>query len=318
MKYKGFTQCGRKWSEFLCDLMFFGLDGDLYLWYVQIWVWFRVFGLLALGLSTKWLGAQSPIPSTLSKKQWGVGVNVRHFGFDAGVTLQHPLNRKKTLQSDGLLPNDGVGEAMESLGAEKKCAVLSGLSHIKTTGFWLGPMKDPREVKVVNEALPGSRAFVIEKVSHNMSFRYQVGKSVSLGERNSRSNVGIRLNTSLQLPLNYSWPLYVWMYKPAPFTDGYTAVAYDPSIHDVGLVGGNAGYWLGFSDGKLTPGLGASVGIQAEWGSYRNVSNSLSMGISADRFVGALPFWHRAEMNRNFFPSVFVTFVVGFESNTFK
>jgi hypothetical protein len=78
--------------------------------------------------------------------------------------------------------------------------------------------------------------------------------------------------------------LYVWIYNPAPLTDGYTAVAYDPAVHDVGLIGGTAGYGLGFSDGQLIPGLG-----------------------------GLLPLWHRPEMNRNFFPSVFVTFAVGFE-----
>jgi hypothetical protein len=84
-------------------------------------------------------------------------------------------------------------------------------------------------------------------------------------------------------------------------------------VHDVGLVGGTARYGLGFSQGKFTPGLGGLVSMQAEWGSYRNVVNRLVLGFGVDRYVKKLPMWHRPEMNRNFFPSVFVTFAVGFD-----
>lgn len=241
-----------------------------------------------LGLST--LVAQvSDVNLALSKpKLWGVGVNARHFGLDFGVVTQRP---------NGLSGSKWGGD----------------IWPLKTSAFWLGVMRDPREMKVVNEQLPASGAFAIERVTHNLAFKYQVGRSISISERSSRGDLGLRINSSLQLPLNYSWPLYIWFYQPAQFSDGYTAVAYNPSVQDVGLIGGNAAYGLGFTEGKLTPGLGASLSLQAEWGSYKNVSNTLSLGVSVDRFVRDLPFWHRPEMNRNFFPSVFVTFAVGFE-----
>jgi hypothetical protein len=208
-----------------------------------------------------------------------VGLNVRHFGWDFGL----------------------VQEGMMGM-------------RVQRQALWLGVMKDPREVKVINERLPGSSAFAIERVTHNLSLRYQWGKSVVLSQRMSRGDVGLRLNASLVLPVNYAWPTHVWLYDPAPLTDGYTAVAYNPAVHDVGLIGGTAGYWLGFSQGKLIPGMGGLVAMQADWGSYKNVSNTLTMGFGLDRFVRDLPMWYRTEMNRNFFPSVFVTFAVGFES----
>jgi hypothetical protein len=93
-------------------------------------------------------------------------------------------------------------------------------------------------------------------------------------------------------------------------------VAYDPKVHNVALVGGNARYSAGFRDGYITPGIGASMSFSAEWGSYRNASNRLSVGLSADKFVKNLPIWHRSEMNRNFFPALFVTFAAGFESKS--
>lgn len=252
--------------------------GEYYLWSMQKGFCCFMFACVLVGLSTA-QGVWSDVQSQESKpKTWGLGVRVRHFGWDMGVV--HEVRKSK---------------------------------YAITDAFWLGTMRDPREMKVINERLPGSSAFAIERVTHNLCFRYQKGKSLVLSERNSRSDIGLRLNASVQLPLNYSWPLHVWLYNPIPLIDGYTAVAYDPSVHDVGLIGGTAGYGLGFSQGKLIPGLGGNILLQAEWGSYRNVSNSLSMGFGVDRFVQKLPMWYRTEMNRNFFPSVFVTFAVGFD-----
>lgn len=235
-------------------------------------------GLWVLGLST--LGGQtlSALPAPIQPKLWGLGVNVRHFGWDFGFIKQQ-----------------------------------SKRGHLGTQALWLGVMKDPREMKVINQRLPGSSAFAIERVTHNALLRYQWGKSLVLSERNDRGDVGVRLNASVDIPLNYAWPTYIWLYEPAPLTDGYTAVAYDPSVHDVGLIGGTAAYGKGFSDGEFIPGLGGLVAMQAEWGSYRNVSNTLTLGFGVDRFARKLPLWYRSEMNRNFFPSVFVTFAVGFE-----
>ncbi|MEY4193506.1 MAG: hypothetical protein RJA00_1737 [Bacteroidota bacterium] len=269
---------GESGRNFHCHEGFWGSVGELYLWYMQKGMKSVLVVVLLVGLST--LEAQTfPSPSTnLKPKMWGVGVNVRHFGYDFGLVKSQ-----------------------------------SAAAYLNTSALWFGVMRDPREMKVINERLPGSSAFAIERVTHNLSLRYQKGKSIVLSERNSRGDVGLRLNASLQLPVDYAWPTYIWLYDPVPLTDGYTAVAYDPAIHDVGLIGGTAGYGLGFSDGQLIPGFGGLVAMQAEWGSYRNVSNTLTLGFGADRFVKKLPFWHRPEMNRNFFPSVFVTFAVGFE-----
>jgi hypothetical protein len=238
-----------------------------------------ILGVWLMWLSTSAAQDLSMLAGQGPVKMREVGLNVRHFGWDFGLVQEGMMGKR-----------------------------------VQRQALWLGVMKDPREMKVINERLPGSSAFAIERVTHNLSLRYQWGKSVVLSQRMSRGDVGLRLNASLVLPVNYAWPTHVWLYDPAPLTDGYTAVAYNPAVHDVGLIGGTAGYWLGFSQGKLIPGMGGLVAMQADWGSYKNVSNTLTMGFGLDQFVRDLPMWYRTEMNRNFFPSVFVTFAVGFES----
>jgi len=257
-------------------------------------------GLVGLSTSPAW--AQPYVGDPSLQNMIGMGVTVRHFGYDISLWREH---------------------AKTGMGQQKKSPLVSpsllDYRPEKTRNFQsisLGIIRDPREIKVLNERLPGSKPFVIEKINHSLCAHIAVGKVYVISERQSRSDLGLQITVAGQIPLNYSWPLYIWLYQPAQLADGYVPVAYDPKIHNVSLVGGNARYSAGFADGYMTPGIGASMSFTAEWGSYRNATNRLSVGLSADKFVKNLPIWYRSEMNRSFFPALFVTFAAGFESKS--
>lgn len=253
-------------------------------------------------LSTSPAGAQPLAGDPSSQNMIGMGVNVRHFGYDISLWREHSIVKMGQHRKFPLANNLPLNIRQSSARSFQSIS--------------LGIIKDPREIKVMNERLPGSKPFVIEKINHSICAHIAAGKVYVISERQSRSDLGLQITVAGQIPLNYSWPLYVWLYQPAPLTDGYVPVAYDPKVHNVALVGGNARYSAGFADGYITPGIGASMSFSAEWGSYRNASNRLSVGLSADKFVKNLPIWHRSEMNRNFFPALFVTFAAGFESKS--
>ncbi len=231
------------------------------------------------------IGLSTSIGWSQSKSKTGFGLQIRHFGYDIGI-----VNQKNFQTTRFIMP-------------------------YKWTALWFGLMKDPREVRVLNERLPASRLFVIEKVSHTLCSRLQFGRIIPIGDRKSQSEIALQLNTSLQIPMAYSWPMAVWLYQPAAFGDRYAAVAYNPAVHDVNLIGGNAPFTKNIGKGNFFPGLGFTLSLQAEWGNYKNITNTLSVGISCDQFAKKLPIWYRNEMNRNFFPAVFVNFVMGFESS---
>lgn len=258
-----------------------------------------IFVIGLMGLSTSPAGAQPLAGDPVYPNLLGMAVNVRNFGYDISLwheqAKSHSSDQKKW-QNSLLFPPGSERPPVRN---------FQSLS--------LGIIKDPREIRVLNERLPGSKPFVIEKINHSICAHVGIGKVFVISERQSRSDLGLQLTWVGQIPLNYSWPLYIWLYQPAPLTDGYVPVAYDPKIHNVSLVGGDAKYSAGFSDGFITPGIGTSLSFTAEWGSYRNASNRLSVGFSADKFVKNIPIWYRSEMNRNFFPALFVTFAAGFE-----
>ena len=178
-------------------------------------------------------------------------------------------------------------------------------------GFSLGVLRDPGEIMVVNDRLPGSKPFKINKISHSWMLQPQAGYLFVVSERKSRSDLGFRIKTGVSLPVAYSWPVHIWFYKPNFLSDGYIDVEYDPSIHPVNQIGGTSSWVNGVKDGSWTPGIGGQMAMEFEWGNYRYITNSFSIGVNASAFIKKIPNWYDVSLNKQFFPSVFATFAVG-------
>jgi len=184
-------------------------------------------------------------------------------------------------------------------------------ANFESYGLRLGSIQHPKEVFVVNQALPASEPFVMDKINRVWVLRPYYGKDWVLSERKSRFDIGISFHGSLQLPVAYAWPIYVWVYRSNLPFDAVEEVKYNPDVHDVQYVGGESSYTRGFSEGKAIPGLGFSMAICLEWGSYRNVSNTLSIGIMNDLFVQQIPLLSSINKNPQNLPALFINFAVG-------
>ncbi len=235
--------------------------------------WIRVAHCLMLALYT--IGeAQAQ-----STNKWVLDAQLRNFGFDLGMAYQQGWKElpKKT-----------------------------------TWGLRIGSLNSPKEIYVINNTLPGSQPFKIDKINYAWVLRPYLSYEFDFTQRKSRNEVGISAFGSAQLPLAYTWPVYIWLYEGNTPFDGYTDVRYNPDAHDSKLIGGTASFTSGFGKGKIIPGLGVSAGISVEWGSYRSLSNVLSFGIITDAFVQKIPLLHTTENNTFLFPMLFVNFAFGF------
>lgn len=182
----------------------------------------------------------------------------------------------------------------------------------ETFGLRLGNIQHPKEVFVVNQSLPASEPFVMDKINRTWVVRPYYARSWNLSQRKSRFDVGISFQGGVHLPLAYAWPIYVWVYRSNLPFDAVEEMRYDPVQHDVQYIGGESSYTRGFSQGKLIPGLGLSAALSLEWGSYRNVSNTLSIGVMHDYFVQEIPLLHSLNDNPRNLPALFINFAVGF------
>ena len=209
-------------------------------------------------------------------------VQVRNFGFDLGVGL------KKSWEPD---------------------------LTVERYGLRVGNIQHPKEIYVVNQSLPASEPFVIDKVNRVWVLRPYYGRGIVVSERKSRFDIGITLDGSLHLPLAYAWPIYVWVYRSNLPFDGVEEVRYDPQTQDVQFIGGESSFVKGFREGRLIPGIGVSAALSLEWGSYRNLSNTLSIGIMNDFFVQQIPLLHSINRNPQMLPALFINFAIGFGRN---
>jgi hypothetical protein len=100
----------------------------------------------------------------------------------------------------------------------------------------------------------------------------------------------------------------------SPF-DAVEEVRYDPSTQDVQFIGGESSFAKGFREGRLIPGIGVSAALSLEWGSYRNLSNTLSIGVMNDFFVQQIPLLHAINRNPQMLPALFINFAIGFGRN---
>jgi hypothetical protein len=210
---------------------------------------------------------------------WGIDAQIRNFGFDFGVS---------------------------------KFSQLKGSNSGETFGFKIGNLTDPKEISIVSQILPGAQPFKLDKINYSWVFKPFYGKSISLTQRKSRLDIGCKVFGNLSLPIAYSWPVFILYYNATPPFDGYNDVQYNPEIHNPKLIGGTSAFTKGFNSGKFQSGVGVSGGITFEWGSYRSISNSLSLGFSTDVFVQRIPLLYTQETNRQIFPALFVNFAFGF------
>ncbi len=211
-----------------------------------------------------------------------IDAQIRNFGFDVGAGLY------KTNDFDNL-----------------------GIAY----GIRLGPINHPKEIPVINAGLPGSSSFKLNKTNYTWALRPFVQKTIYFSKRKSRFQVACSLDYGASVNAAYYWPVYIWLYQGrAPF-DGYANVQYNPSIHDPNLIGGSSSFTRGFKEGDLIWGVGCFTALTVEWGSYRSLKNSLSLGISNDIFMSKIPLLHNESLNRFNFPALFVNFAVGFEKD---
>ncbi len=234
----------------------------------------RKFTALFITLST-FLGHLEAQKSVI----WGIDAQIRNFGFDFGVS---------------------------------KTNLLKGRDWSETSGLKIGNLVDPKEVEIISQFLPGAQPFKLNKVNYAWAIKPFFSKSFHLAQRRSRLDIGCKLTGAVSLPVVYSWPIYIWYYNGTPPFDGYQDMRYDPKVHNPALIGGTTAFTKGMKQGQFIPGLGLSGAIQFDWGSYKSISNSVSLGVSLDGFVQKIPLLYTQETNRNIFPALFINFAFGF------
>jgi hypothetical protein len=155
----------------------------------------------------------------------------------------------------------------------------------------------------------GTGTFIPTKVSYLFSVRPSYGKEINLFQKFPEN--GIRLNWC------YSAGPSIGLVKPYmikyPRTDtlGTEIVPYDPTIHSIGKIEGDAGIFNGFNLAKFNPGVHARTSLNFEYGPYDDLKIGVETGITAEAFARKNILMLNNEA-RHFYTAFFVHFYYGF------
>jgi len=193
----------------------------------------------------------------------------------------------------------------------------------------LGVLKDPREKRQnrnLSFSFPDrSRAFAFGKQNSVINIRGGVGVKRFISEKAKRKGIAIGYDYQIGPSLAILKPYYLeLLYDTEDMgvinrvlrTERYTPENAEKFTTFNEIFGG-AGYFTGFGDLQIVPGIQAKLGLFFSMGAFDKYVKALEMGIMADVYSKKLPIMIETETisNKPYFINFYVKFIIGRRSN---
>lgn len=198
----------------------------------------------------------------------------------------------------------------------------SGLSfrygrHSNRTMYHYGDLdllyiKHPKEIKIVNQVFEQAKPFVFGKMNSLLSVRASYGHERTIADRRELQGVKVNLNYSAGINLGLLKPVYLDIIKTTsePASIYFSTEKYDPEKHSRGVINGGAGFFKGFNEIRMTPGLVIKTSISFEWSNHETDIRALETGIMFDIFSQEIPIFAFAE-NQSTFINLYLKYSIG-------
>lgn len=150
-------------------------------------------------------------------------------------------------------------------------------------------IKHPKENKFQNVSNPFlilSNPYVFGKVNNFYQFTIGYGQQRILGQKGNKNGVSVSALFNGGLALGLLKPYYVQVEDPVStqlkfikYSAADSAVFLGPSII------GSGGFWRGWKEVKLQPGLFAKTALRFDYGRFNEVVSALELGLSAEYYT---------------------------------
>lgn len=193
----------------------------------------------------------------------------------------------------------------------------------------LGYLKDPREKRQnrnLSFSFPDrSKAFAFGKQNSVLNLRGGIGSKRFISEKAKRKGIAVGYDYQFGPSIAILKPYYLQILYSVE-TGGTTdrvlrTEKYTPENAEkfttYNDVFGGAGYFTGFDELSVVPGLQAQLGLFFSWGAFDKYVKALEIGIMADVYSKKLPIMIETEniSNKPYFINFYVKFVMGKRSN---
>jgi len=193
----------------------------------------------------------------------------------------------------------------------------------------LGFLKDPREKRQnrnLSFSFPDrSKAFAFGKQNSVINIRAGIGVKRFISEKAKRKGIAIGYDYQIGPSLAILKPYYLELLYMSEMegvidrvlkTERYTPENAEKFTTFNEIFGG-AGYFTGFSDFQVVPGIQAKLGLFFSMGAFDKYVKALELGLMADVYSKKLPIMIETETisNKPYFINFYVKFIIGRRSN---
>ncbi len=171
--------------------------------------------------------------------------------------------------------------------------------------------KHPKEIKLSNYYFQSPGTFVFGKLNSTWTIGAGAGYQKEIFEKRDLGGVSVSWFGGGGATLLFAKPIY---YKIIVLVgDDYYTIEeqkFDMTIHQPLDIMSKASFFKGFDEIKLYPGLYARGGFSFEYSKNDRLTHAIEVGASLHAFAKTIPIM-ASEDNRQFFPSIFVSYRIG-------
>lgn len=173
-------------------------------------------------------------------------------------------------------------------------------------------LKDPKEYKMTTYPYLSSTKIVFGKLNSTWTIRAGFGYQKEMFEKRDLGGVSISWFVGGGPALTFAKPIYYQIIQLVS-PDSYTLEEqkFDITIHQPLDIYGKASFFKGLDETKLYPGFYTHGGFNFEYSKNDKLTHSLELGASFSGFSAKIPIM-ATEENKQFFPSLYVCYRLGF------
>lgn len=178
----------------------------------------------------------------------------------------------------------------------------------KQNGFVLEfvNIKHPKEISV-QSSVNNSASYTYGKFNHLATLRTLFSKKFLLFHKNAEEGVELTLNTSLGPLWGLQKPYYVFVQNDPNFGSDYYKYS---SLPDTVPIAGKGGFFRGFSEAKLVPGLGGRLSGMLDFNQESSTPMGIEVGTQIDAYSKGIEILAYEKPKKYFF-TAFVVFYMG-------
>jgi hypothetical protein len=206
-----------------------------------------------------------------------------------------------------------LGAALNSDGWS---VIYRDLRQIKPNHRWflegsLEGFKHPKEIKLSNYYFQSPGSFVFGKLNSTWTLGAGAGYQMEIFEKHDLGGVSVSWFAGGGATILFAKPIY---YKIIVLlgNDYYTIEEqkFDLTIHQPLDIMSKASFFKGFDEIVLYPGLYTRAGFNFEYSKNDRITHAIEVGASLHAFGTKIPIM-ATEDNKQFFPSLFVSYRIG-------